>query len=70
MARNNEGVCVSTRAFSRLPNDLKLDIFDLVRSKIDQGNARLVNRVSGPPSAVSSLLILMVTDRTPRNGIS
>lgn len=37
-------VCVTT-TFSDLDADVKLDIFDLVCSKSDQGNARLVNRV-------------------------
>lgn len=31
--------------FSALGSDVKLDIFDFVRSKPDQGNARLVSRV-------------------------
>jgi hypothetical protein len=36
---------VATLAFPALATELKLHIFEFVRAKSDQGNARLVNKV-------------------------
>ncbi|KAF2003076.1 hypothetical protein P154DRAFT_532566 [Amniculicola lignicola CBS 123094] len=39
-----EGRKCSSATFSVLPSDVKLDIFDFIQSKVDQGHARLVNK--------------------------
>lgn len=49
MAPQEELTYVSALSFSILSTDLKLEVFDFVRSKTDQGNARLVSRVMALP---------------------
>ncbi|XTI95162.1 hypothetical protein V2W45_1004383 [Cenococcum geophilum] len=44
MAQHIGPTHIPASVFSRLSTDLKLEVFDVVRSKIDQGNARLVSR--------------------------
>ncbi|KAF2462889.1 uncharacterized protein BDR25DRAFT_397418 [Lindgomyces ingoldianus] len=49
MYKTDNSANVSKLTFSALSRDLKLEIFDFVRSKFDQGNARRVSRVMEPP---------------------